>query len=104
MSIRLVGIEGFPLDFLTDPKKVHPSWRKWMLTFQDSLADTEKFIQYVQSNSSKGLVEACITPRFVPTCTSELMKGALGLIEIIFILSLIIKAVYTELHDWLVNL
>ncbi len=39
-----------------------------------SLADTEKFVDAVLSLRSP-LVAPIITPRFVPTCTSELMKG-----------------------------
>ena len=39
-----------------------------------SIAETEAFVQYVQSAGGP-LLHAVITPRFVPTCSSELMKG-----------------------------
>lgn len=39
----------------------------------DSLAETERFIQETQERHA--LVKPIITPRFVPTCTAELMQG-----------------------------
>eukprot|EP00656_Telonema_subtile_P020664 TRINITY_DN21744_c0_g1_i1.p1 TRINITY_DN21744_c0_g1~~TRINITY_DN21744_c0_g1_i1.p1 ORF type:complete len:458 (+),score=71.60 TRINITY_DN21744_c0_g1_i1:85-1458(+) len=39
-----------------------------------ALADTEALIAYC-SGLGSGLVEAAITPRFIPTCTDELMEG-----------------------------
>ncbi|ETI31044.1 guanine deaminase [Phytophthora nicotianae P1569] len=38
------------------------------------LADAEEFIQYVLSKNSE-LVKPVVTPRFVPTCSLQLMKG-----------------------------
>lgn len=45
---------------------------------EESLAETERFIQETQGRHA--LVKPIITPRFVPTCTAELMQGlgALG--------------------------
>lgn len=40
-----------------------------------SLADTESLIQYVNSKDQSGLLKPIITPRFVGTCTGELMRG-----------------------------
>jgi len=39
-----------------------------------SLADTEEFIQYVKSLNNP-LIQPVITPRFVPSCSAELMQG-----------------------------
>jgi len=41
---------------------------------EDSLRDTEAFIQYVKSLRSP-LVQAVITPRFIPTCSEKLLSG-----------------------------
>jgi guanine deaminase len=43
-------------------------------TTDSSLKDTREFVKEVFELESD-LVVPCITPRFVPTCTSELMKG-----------------------------
>jgi guanine deaminase len=40
-----------------------------------SLADTESLIQYCHERDSHNLVKPIITPRFVGTCTPQLMKG-----------------------------
>lgn len=50
------------------------------LSAEDSLRDTRAFVEKMralspESNSSSILVSPIITPRFVPTCTDELMKG-----------------------------
>jgi len=42
-------------------------------TTRQSLADTEEFIQHTRNKYE--LVKPIITPRFVPACTPELMKG-----------------------------
>ncbi|KAI8924445.1 hypothetical protein BC831DRAFT_465680 [Entophlyctis helioformis] len=41
----------------------------------DSIAATRKIVEYIQNDIASPLVTAVITPRFVPTCTAELMKG-----------------------------
>eukprot|EP01029_Cantina_marsupialis_P016066 TRINITY_DN3567_c0_g2_i1.p1 TRINITY_DN3567_c0_g2~~TRINITY_DN3567_c0_g2_i1.p1 ORF type:complete len:440 (+),score=171.04 TRINITY_DN3567_c0_g2_i1:51-1370(+) len=41
---------------------------------QKSLEDTEEFVKYCIAKESKFVIPV-ITPRFVPTCTSELMTG-----------------------------
>ena len=43
-------------------------------TTESSLRDTRKFVDYVESLKDS-TVQAVITPRFVPTCTPELMRG-----------------------------
>ncbi|ORX81767.1 guanine deaminase [Basidiobolus meristosporus CBS 931.73] len=43
-------------------------------TTAQSLKDTEAFIQYVQGKKNSR-VAPIVTPRFVPSCTSELMRG-----------------------------
>lgn len=40
----------------------------------DSLADTEAFIQWVHQLKDDN-IHAVVTPRFVPTCTPELLQG-----------------------------
>lgn len=40
----------------------------------DSLADTEAFIKWVR-RLGDDKIEAVVTPRFVPTCTPELLQG-----------------------------
>ena len=40
----------------------------------DSLADTKAFIKWVQQLGDDK-IEAVVTPRFVPTCTPELLQG-----------------------------
>ena len=40
----------------------------------DSLRDTEAFIKWVQQLADDK-IEAVVTPRFVPTCTPELLRG-----------------------------
>lgn len=40
----------------------------------DSLADTEAFIKWVQQLHDNK-IHAVVTPRFVPTCTPELLQG-----------------------------
>ncbi|PRP78821.1 hypothetical protein PROFUN_00994 [Planoprotostelium fungivorum] len=44
---------------------------------ENSLKDTEEFIQYCLASGEEGkrLVTPIITPRFVPSCTTELMTG-----------------------------
>jgi guanine deaminase len=44
-------------------------------TTEDSLRDTETFIQNILKIDDGNLVRPIITPRFVITCTSELMSG-----------------------------
>lgn len=44
-----------------------------------SIADTEALIQYCHEKDSKGLLKPIITPRFVGTCTPQLMSGLGGL-------------------------
>jgi len=48
-----------------------------------SLQDTETFIEYVTARDSykEGLITPTITPRFVPSCTPELMEGLAKLAE-----------------------
>ena len=41
---------------------------------EQSLAETEAFIQYVQGLDNP-LIQPVITPRFVPSCSAELMQG-----------------------------
>ncbi|KXZ46833.1 hypothetical protein GPECTOR_40g567 [Gonium pectorale] len=41
---------------------------------QDGLRDAEAFIQYTLGRKCSR-IQPCITPRFIPTCTPELMKG-----------------------------
>ncbi|TPX46101.1 guanine deaminase, partial [Synchytrium endobioticum] len=43
-------------------------------TTEGSLRDTEAFIQYVLNNNNN-LVRPIITPRFIPSCSSELLTG-----------------------------
>ncbi|DBA75076.1 TPA: hypothetical protein ACH3X1_010409 [Trebouxia sp. C0004] len=43
-------------------------------TTSDSLADTEAFIKWVQQLQDDK-IHAVVTPRFVPTCTPELLQG-----------------------------
>ncbi len=43
-------------------------------TTSDSLADTEAFIKWVQQLQDDK-IHAVVTPRFVPTCTPELLRG-----------------------------
>jgi guanine deaminase len=43
-------------------------------TTSDSLADTEAFIKWVQQLHDDK-IHAVVTPRFVPTCTPELLQG-----------------------------
>ncbi len=40
---------------------------------QDSIADTEEIINKYSDTDS--IVKPIITPRFIPSCTSELLKG-----------------------------
>ncbi|ORY05201.1 Metallo-dependent hydrolase [Basidiobolus meristosporus CBS 931.73] len=47
-------------------------------TTAQSLKDTEAFIQYVLGKKNSRITPI-VTPRFVPSCTSELMKGLSGL-------------------------
>jgi len=46
-------------------------------TTEESLRDTKQFVEYVLARESykNGLIVPVITPRFVPTCTVELMRG-----------------------------
>lgn len=46
-------------------------------TTEEAIAGTEELIRYVhdEGHSGDGLVAACITPRFLPTCTTELLRG-----------------------------
>lgn len=57
----------------------------YMETTQNSLRDTESFIQRVLELSEKsgqpGLVQPIITPRFAVTCSTELMKGLSALAQ-----------------------
>ncbi|SCZ88741.1 BZ3500_MvSof-1268-A1-R1_Chr10-3g03074 [Microbotryum saponariae] len=56
-------------------------------TTEASLRDTESFISILATKLEavpvpyNGLVEACITPRFVPTCTPKLLDGLSALAE-----------------------
>jgi len=43
-------------------------------TTSDSIKNTSSFIEYVLAKNNP-LVQPVITPRFIPTCTPELMKG-----------------------------
>ena len=44
-----------------------------------SLKDAETFLEwcasYERPGTQRGLLKAIVTPRFVPTCSMELMKG-----------------------------
>lgn len=51
-------------------------------TTADSLRDTERFIEHIRSLAPTGstttttpLILPIITPRFIPTCSLELMRG-----------------------------
>ncbi|KAG2454759.1 hypothetical protein HYH02_000594 [Chlamydomonas schloesseri] len=44
----------------------------------DGIRDAEEFIKYTQGKKCSR-IEPCITPRFIPTCTPELMKGLAAL-------------------------
>lgn len=48
-----------------------------------SLADTAAFVEWVRDSAAATppLVAAAITPRFVPTCTAELMRGLAALAD-----------------------
>ena len=50
-------------------------------TTATSLADTKSFVEWVRDTpaATPPLVHAAITPRFVPTCTMELMEGLAAL-------------------------
>ena len=56
---------------------------------QQGLADTEKFIQEVLDlpGNKQGLVLPVITPRFVPSCTPEMLKGTVILKKMIHFIS-----------------
>jgi cytosine/adenosine deaminase-related metal-dependent hydrolase len=42
----------------------------------DGLRDAEEFVTYTLGKKCSR-IQPCITPRFIPTCTPELMKGEL---------------------------
>jgi guanine deaminase len=46
----------------------------YMETTEQGLKDAEEFVQYTLSKKSSRIYP-CITPRFIPTCTVESMKG-----------------------------
>ncbi len=41
---------------------------------EDGLRDAEAFIIFTQDKKCSR-IQPCITPRFIPTCTPQLMKG-----------------------------
>lgn len=45
---------------------------------EQGLKEAEEFIQYTLAKASHR-IQPCITPRFIPTCTPEMMKGLAGL-------------------------
>lgn len=65
------------------PNHSHTSLRHsyYTETTSSSIAETERFIHAMQSLYSSSppahqkLVEPCITPRFIPTCSKELLKS-----------------------------
>jgi len=52
-----------------------------VVNFQ-GLREAEEFVQYAQAKQCSRLYP-CITPRFIPTCTIEMMKGVLLLLKIV---------------------
>ncbi len=46
----------------------------YMEPTQQGLEEAETFIKYTMSQKC-GRLYPCITPRFIPTCTFEMMKG-----------------------------
>lgn len=47
----------------------------YIQTTKQSLSDTQQFVEYVNREVSDPRITAVITPRFVPSCSSELMHG-----------------------------
>ena len=66
---------------------------------EQNLADTEAFIQHVRGLGSD-LVQPVVTPRFVPTCTPELLAG-LG--EVAQGQAVLVQSHISESHDEVVS-
>ena len=47
----------------------------YIQTTKQSLSDTQQFVEYVNREVADPRITAVITPRFVPSCSSELMHG-----------------------------
>jgi len=50
----------------------------YMESFEQGLKEAEEFVQYAQAKQCSRLYP-CITPRFIPTCTIEMMKALAAL-------------------------
>ncbi|MBY6093445.1 guanine deaminase [Ferrimonas balearica] len=59
---------------MDDPSQCPPYYIE---TTEQGLADTEAFIQQVRAlpGNEQGLVNPVITPRFVPSCTADMLQG-----------------------------
>lgn len=71
--MRDVGIRAFvgklSMDISSQPTYMEAST-------QDSLASAKSFISRCRAlDNNKGLVVPVLTPRFVPTCSNELLEG-----------------------------
>ena len=66
---------------------------------EQNLADTEAFIKHVRGLGSD-LVQPVVTPRFVPTCTPELLAG-LG--EVAQGQAVLVQSHISESHDEVVS-